>query len=76
MKIMQFYFYNPLKSFILDKKNYSISTLYIIYNIFNTLYKMAKSLRSKVKKRWRALKMNYLTEVAVKPHLEQLSKKL
>ena len=37
---------------------------------------MAKSLRSKVKKRWRALKKNYLTEVKVKPGLEKISKNL
>lgn len=37
---------------------------------------MAKSLRSKVKKRWRALKKNYLAEVKVKPELDEISKKL
>lgn len=31
---------------------------------------MAKSLRSKVKRRWRALRKNYVGEVKVKPELD------
>jgi len=37
---------------------------------------MAKSLRSKVKKRWRALRKNHVKEVKVKSELEKMSKKL
>ena len=37
---------------------------------------MGKSLRSKVKQRWRGLKKNYLHEVNEKPLMNEISKKL